>query len=379
MRAALKRRLRAIVLLVAVTGALGLAAWLGPKLRTRPAHPPADGDVSLLVLVHLPTENRHQLVRFPFKNGEPQPAETVWEGSWDFFGVAWKHQVVGNRFVVTATGGVIDVWEKQALHEGSGELIEATDDRVVSGRERGSSQPRDRIVSFDLRTRKVERLAGREAEPYALPGIRSPDGTKSVQTIFSELILHRVGHPPQSLGEFWVHQSTKSSNYGNPPVLWLDADRFLTQHGNGNLIAVALDGTRTPVVDVPAKLKVIGAPHLSRNPDGGIVYWCGQDAFVIDLEAKTGELCKWGSLGHGFEASWESDWRNRYAIRYRGEEVGRVRRSPNAPGQAASTEGFVALVEERNLDHFSIQVWSSVTAKWTALDVRPTLIVGWMK
>jgi hypothetical protein len=303
----------------------------------------------------------------------------VWEGPSDFFSVAWKHQIVGNRFVVTATGGVIDVWEKRALHEGSGELLEATDERVVSGRDCGSSQPRNRIVSFNLLTRKAQRLTGREAEPYALPGKRSPDGTKSVETMFSELVLHRVGHPPQSLGHFWVHQSVNSSNKGDPPVLWLDADRFLTQDGNGRLIAVALDGTRTPVVNVPAKLGVIGAPHLFRNPDGRIVYWCGLEAFAIDVEAGTGERCEWASLGSGFDASWEPDWRTRHVIRYRGEEIGRLRGWPHNTGHAVSTDGYVAIADERDGSSTGVQVWSAGTAKWIDLDVRAAPIVGWMK
>jgi hypothetical protein len=361
-----------------VAGVIALAAWLGVKFRPRaPATPPA-GDASLLLLVHLTgpdgAVDRHRLLRVPFTNGAPAAPETVWEGPPGLFNYPGADRVINDRYVVTTTGCVIDVWEHNAIHDGGDELIEVTDDRVVYRVRR--PEGKRGIFAFDLRTRKTERLAALDEGPYGLPGKRPPDGTKSVKTIFHALTFHRVGHPPRELGwDFRVEQSRLSSNRGNPPVLWLDNDRFLTQNGNGKLITVALDDTRTPVVEVPAKTEVIGAPHLSRDADGRIVYECGQEGFLIDVEAKTWERREWGALGHGFDASSEPDWRGRYVIRHRGEEVGRLRGWPHNGGHTAATNGYVAIIDER-LN--GIQVWSSATGRWTALDTRGA-VVGWIK
>ncbi len=307
--------------LLAVAGALLLIAWLGHKWRDsrKPIGPPGDANLSLLVLVY-GSSNSHQLLRVEFESGEPMPPEVVWEGSPSFFDT--RNQIVDERYVVASTGGVIDVWAKDILRDPHGTLIEVTGGRVISSE---SNPPRkNSIFAFDLKTRKSVQLAGREEAPYLLPGKRSPDGTKSVETLFTSLTLHRLEHPPRPLGSFHVHQSVLSSNIGNPPVLWLDDARFLTQHGNGNLIAVSLDGTRTPVVEVPAKTEVIGAPRLERDPDGRIIYYCGE-RFFIDPDAKTWERYESISFGHGFDARWIMlDGEGRSVIRHRGEEIGHV-------------------------------------------------------
>jgi hypothetical protein len=282
--------------------------------------------------------------------------------------------------VVTATGSVLDVWAKRALHTGAGELLAATDERVVSAAARGTEEVREGVVAFDLRTQKEQQLSGAAAAPYELPGKRSPDGLKSVRTAGGELVLHRAGRPPQSLGHFHVHPARHSGGIGLPPVVWLDSDRFLTQDGNGNLIAVALDGTRTPVVTVPGQTDVVGAPFLVRNAVGQIIYHCSTDSFVIDVAARTWEQREWVALGHGFDASWVPDGHQRHAIRYRGEEVGLIHSWPNQFGYAVATDGYLALLYFRGPGlGAGCQVWCAATGKWTALDERAGLVIGWMR
>jgi hypothetical protein len=189
------------------------------------------------------------------------------------------------------------------------------------------------------------------------------------------LTLHRVGHAPQPLGTFGVSYHPLWTTSGNPPVLWLDNERFLTQDGNGNLIAVALDRTRSPVVEVPAKQEVEGGLDLERDPDGRIVYTCGDDRFFIDVGAKTWERCEWASLGRGFDASWKPDWLGRYTIRYQGKEIGESHEWLVSPRRAASTDGRLAI----RGDDPRVRVWSAGTGTWTELELRVDMLVGWLK
>lgn len=382
-RDALRRRLRVVVPLLVVVGVIALTAWLGAKLR-KPKHiGPSAGDTSLLVIPDALEDNglkSWKILRIDMKNGEPQPPEVVWEGSvgalYGYGGTG--HSIVGGRYVVTS-GGVIDLWEKRAIHEGADYLIDATDSRAIY-----KMHERDGIFAFDLNTRKLERLADRDAEPFALTGHRSPDGTKSVsyhKSNLNHLTLHSVGHPDRPLGTFVVHRDGQPDSSSPPPVLWLDSERLLTQDGNGNLVAVALDGTRTPVVQFPTKKEVIG-PRLIRDPEGRIVYSCGGEGFLIDVSAKTWEESEYLSLGHGFEASWRPYGDPRYVIRHNGREIGLVRGQATTSGYASATDGFVAVIEERSggrIGGRGLQVYSSTTGNWTALDVPALTILGWVK
>lgn len=388
----LRRRSRIVAPLVAVLAVVGLAAWLGPTFRDRkPAEPP-DSDASLLVLVRQTgpdgTEERHRLLRVPFRGGAPQPPETVWEGT---PGYLYRGRLVDGRYVVTESSVVIDVWEKRELHHTRGILVDANGERVVSlvyppdprpiSRMIDPNEPH-RIVCFDLKARTERDLSGPEAEPFERRGRRAPDGTKSVEASVrgSGLTLHRVGHAPRPLGAFRVSHRPPPPTFDNPPVLWLDNERFLTQDGNGNLLTVALDGTRSPVVSVPAPREVFNSPTLECDPDGRVVFWCDGDAFFIDVAAKTWERVEWESLGHGFDLSWSPNWLGRHTVRYRGAEIGDPRPGPGAGRaavgrDAASTDGRLALVGRDRL----VRVWSAGTGTWIKLDLRADDFIAWLK
>src|SRR6185369_6185324 len=121
MRDALRRRLRIVGPLVAVLAVVGLTAWLGSKSRDRKHTTPPDGDASLLVLVwHRGPDgsvNRRQLLRVPFKGNEPQPTEVAWEGA-HLFGAHRANRIIDDRYLVTATGCIIDLWEKRDICTG---------------------------------------------------------------------------------------------------------------------------------------------------------------------------------------------------------------------------------------------------------------------
>ena len=380
-----RKRWPTLIALVALAGLIGLALWwrtqprpadeFGPAvLHTTDPLGPTDPDASLVVaeMLHDQPEHRTRVVRYDFKNGRMQPPETLWEGSYHRFGdLGGRPPIIENRYLVAGNGSVFDLREKALIHEGAGRLMEARGDRVVSGFYDPDRGTLERLVAFNWRTRAIEKLTDREAETIALGskllGERSPDGTKSVTARGGSLTLHRVGHPSKDWGQFQIGEDP-------PPFgLWLDNDRFLTQDGNGNLLAVGPDGARVPVVQVPVEEKTTRWPYFRRDSDGRIIYTCGRERFLINADAKTWERSEWDSLGHGFEES--SDGQSRRVYRYKGTEIAR---SPfwtrMGPYEALTTPSYMAVFVESDL-----LVWSAGAGKWTKLSDRHCQIAGWIK
>src|SRR5438046_550275 len=100
--------------------AFGVLVIIGIGVGGRAAAPnpvPPPSEVSLLVVENLYTPGKgvetRRLVRVGFRDGKMQPPVTVWEGTPRLFDGFWRHHLVQNRYVVTASAGVIDVFEKK--------------------------------------------------------------------------------------------------------------------------------------------------------------------------------------------------------------------------------------------------------------------------
>jgi hypothetical protein len=247
--------------------------------------------------------------------------------------------------------------------------MEVRGDRVVSGVYDDSGKL-ERLVAFNLRTQVIDKLTDREAEEFTLRskllGERSPDGMKSVQEGKNSLTLCQVGHPPKELGTF------KVGEYPSHSALWLDNHRFLTHDGNGNLLAVGLDGVRVPMMQVPVEEKKDGTAYFRRDTDRRIIYRCGREQFLINAEAKTWERCEWDSRGHGFEES--CDDRMHRVYRYKGTEIARSPFWTRLGPETLTTDSYIAVWIESDL-----RVWSAGTGNWTTLGKQTDQIAGWIK
>jgi hypothetical protein len=328
------------------------------------------------VLEGVPGTTFQRLLGVEFLGDEVRPPETIWEGEVDFFGGPGRPRVVGGRYVITPRGGVIDVWAKEVVQSPGHELLDIVGGRVVT--RVGSSRCPNDVLALDLRTQAVEPLAGADRERYEMPGVRSTDGKKSVETVGSEIIVHRPGHPPRPVGSFSVQTCPVSGRPEKLPVLWLDEEQFLTQDGNGHLVRVSLDGVRTPVATVPVRTAA-GATHLARHLDGRIIYECGAEAFVIHPTAGIWERPEWLALGYGFEASWEENEFSERTVRHRGRTIGQC---PCWPGGTASAEGFLAVAVSTHgatSGWDAVRVWSAKTGTWSTVAVRPAALVGWAR
>ncbi|HEX7314687.1 MAG TPA: hypothetical protein VF297_12245 [Pyrinomonadaceae bacterium] len=226
-----------------------------------------------------------------------------------------------------------------------------------------------------------KRLA--KVEQGTLPGLVSPDGTKSVYAgrDFAEgtdgLEIHFVGRPPVVVREeFRAMVRSISSFRPRLPLLWIDDERILTQKSNGNLVIVTTDGKVTPFQRLPCTSD--DAPGLERNRSGKLVYSCGGENYFLDIERGKYEGIK-DDLGNGFE----QDIVERDSVYYyKGEEIGREGLD------AVSTNSYLAMLHGEAKDGVidsanikTIKVWSAAKRSWMKLTVEGwgADIVGWIE
>jgi len=320
------------------------------------------------------------LVRFRFENGAVVSKDTVL--TTDTGHVRFdlgKNRIYRNRYVLTEWGDVIDIQEKKVLHDGKGTFVAADGDRIIQRLNRVDAEG---WFVYDLASGKYARL--RAPGKWALPGLLSPDQTRSAETPQwgTEIWLHRLNAKKRLLGDkFHVELDERCCSSPRPPLLWLDDDRILTQRHNGEIVVLRLDGTIEPVVKIPISGPSLSLPEFFRDRNGRIVYECSSRSFAIDVENKSYAAYEWLPLGFDFEAERELDASYGYVIRFRGEEIGRwwasTWETPTADGWIAMEYGDVG----SNLGYpKGIKVWSRASGQWTTVDLPwVTALVGWVE
>lgn len=366
---------------VAVVAAVALVSQL-PK-PPAPARRLPRPDIALITVELISTENgptRSRVLRIPMRGGTMLPPEPVSEGDEHAFAAFGGRAVVGNRYLVTGPGRVLDLRNDRLLNSGGdgywwGEIGETAVTYYADGHFR-----------FEYATGITTRL-GDETQPpsgkHPLGRALSPDGTNEVWWDKDELLLLRDGEEPKSLGKgFKMDEDPKRAiQYGlrmmRFPLMWLDDNHFLTQQDHGKLVTVDLAGTVTKVVTIPgAPRETTPSPSFTSDSAGTIFYQLEDQYYRIDLTKKTAERSEWRSLGHGFESSWKGNDERGYALRYDSRNIGQLR---CAPFWAKTAPGCLALKVNQPS---RIAVWSAATGEWTFtremwLGFAP--LVGWIK
>jgi hypothetical protein len=357
-----------VVVLVAVLALVLWRVYRPAKVRPRPL---GDGEIGLLVLELLPGDDglltTHRLVRYSLKDGVAGVPEIVWTGGVGLLGYHGKTTILDDHYLVSNSAGVLDLKTGKVIHSVERAGLRGVEGGQVFYRVRGSDGEYDYFV-FDPTRGKVTPLDA--PGKWALKGLLSPDGTKSVEDHFAGLTLHRVGADSKLLGEnFHVSYGVLSSSAGQPPVLWLDNDRVLTQTDNGKLVVVQVnDGSRTPAVTLPATKEIVSPPRLSRDANGDVIYECGSESFWVDPDARQWRRQPWRVHGHGFETS---PGRSDCVVRYEGESIGRQECNCYV---VAVTEGHFA-----SLGEGGVWVWAASRGQWTFLKGRYDRVVGWVR
>jgi hypothetical protein len=222
-----------------------------------------------------------------------------------------------------------------------------------------------------------------ESKEPGLPGLLSPDGTKSVYAggFFVEstdsLEIHLKGRPTVVVRDsFRVTWPERSSFAPRLPLLWIDNDRILTQWSNGNLVVVTTDGSVSPFLQIACKSADYA--ELGRNRSDKIVYECAGERYFIDVENRRYEEIK-DDLGYGFE--YDSVGREQVYY-YKGVEIGR-----NVMDAVTTKSYMAALYGEAKdgvidaADIKTVKVWNETKRGWATLTVNgwSARIVGWIE
>lgn len=365
--------------------ACGIAA--AAELPVAPAPRPALPQTSLVVVENVignsGAVDTRRVVRAGVRNGKLLDAETLWEGDQRFFGHFGGHHLVGERYLVTKFGGVIDLRDKKIINDEQDDEFCAIEGTKVVYRNLNAGAG-ERVHVFDLATGKLQKDENIGGGRYTLPGLRSPDGVSAVQSgpVADELILHQLGAKPKSLGKgFHINISKLSSTFGPSPLLWLNGGTILTQRGNGNLVTVDLAGKVIELLSIKDVSKeLVSAPHLFRDGSNKIVYTCGPDEFLIDVEKKNATKSEWFDLGHGFEASWTSLPKFGHKLRHNGKEFASINCWPHT---AKTAPGLLAVEarygQQESGEPECVAVWSVDAGEWQTLKMWPNCIVGWNK
>jgi hypothetical protein len=370
---------------VLLSAMLAGAAPVPAGLPQAPAPRAVEPDATLLLVEEVPdkegTVTRRRLVRIDVRNGRVWEPETIWEGEQRFFSHFGNHRIVRDRFVVTAFGGVIDLRDGKVISSEMHGHLDAVEGSLVyywianSTRDEG-------MFTFNLDSHEIHRVAKPGEGRLLLRGLRSPDGTKSAEAMFSAITLHKAGGKSSSLGnDFKVDVGVISSHFPSVPVLWLDNDRVLTQVKNGELVAVDLKGKQKPVVTIPLGKNPGQGPKLSRDPTGRIVYECGDEAFEVDAKAKQWARTEWTNLGHGFQMSRAPNPKYTHTFRHNGRDIGTVQCHPWRDGHVAATKDYLAVVVigERGVGAtVAVRIWSASTRDWISVKLHPNCLVGWV-
>lgn len=308
------------------------------------------------------TCDTQHLIRYRFSNGEivskdiilTMPTTSV---RYDL----GQNHIYQNRYVITHWGDIVDVKAKSLLHNGIGEYIGAEGTLIIHKVSRTDVKG---FFYYDLKSNKYARL--KLPSKWALPGLLSPDQTKSVSVSrdgFGEIYLHNLKGKKKTLGSgFQVDLSEHCCSLSIPPVLWISNDRILTQRSNGEIVILRFDGSIEPLVKINIKEPADSLPQFYRNPEGKIIYSCSYEHYILDVENRSYSPYEWESHGHGFESELEEHLEFWQRIRFHGEEIGRWWSCC-----AKTTKGHVSLEYAdvgTNLGNpKGVKVWSGATNK----------------
>ena len=384
-----RRFLSAVGIVLAIAGSIALAIWKWPREELTDPTPAFEGARAFAFIDFIKDQGGCRLIRVEYKDGELIPGEVIWEGERRPFLGTGRHRVFDVRYVISNSGLILDLTTKAVLLQDQNAENVQVEGRAVSFEVRNRRLEETGIFTYNLSTHERKKIAKLTDGKYGLPGLLSPDGTKSLDNSNgTETALHELGKTSRVLArEFNTQLSPSASDSGLAPVLWIDNQRILAHSRNGELVELSLEGKRTPVVTIPDTVdkELFANARLTRDRLGRIIYSCG-GSYVIDPDARRWEHCKWADLGNGFDISWTPE-ANGSIVRYRGERIGQFHCLAGS-NDVETIEGTIAaIVQYRDTPNESyhelkseIRVWSTRTRKWASMKPYwPQSIVGWVR
>lgn len=321
-----------------------------------------------------------QLFRYDFIGGELVGKEEIVSSQSLIFD-EWRDRIYRNRYVVTASGDVVDVAAKKVLFESPGEFHRFEGDKIYIRQQKFP----EGLYAFDLLTGKYSKV--RRTDKSMLFGNLSPNGLRSV-SYWCEIdrpCSFRINEYAKSGIRLEYKSSViKSGDLSTfeiwePPVYWLDDERFITQKNNGVLVIISTKGTVTPFVNIKIDEYPRYNPRILLNTDGELIYQCVND-YALDLETRTFRRID-GALGNGFSFKLNDAVKRHWdkIFYFDKTEIGRL-----WAYEPRTTEGFLAVAYKKDRSNLAypdgVKVWNKFKNDWTTLEIEwGAKIIGWIK
>lgn len=307
----------------------------------------------------------YDIVRYRFVGGVLQPKMVLGRFSTDKirFDIG-KARIVDNRYLVPGLGkSVIDTKDGKLLLQ----------------------------IDLDEKVKKEihDTRPSSESKDFALHSY-SPDRTKVAYSERDKVYTLAEDKKKSVLATgLSVELSKRSADlFGDPPILWLDNTRILTQQKNGKIILVR-DTDKTPqpelIADIPISEPALSTPSLDLAPDGTVYYYISLEKsfgkhFKIDVDRKNYTPMQYMPVGSDFSIQLETKMQDR-ELRYRDKSIGAYWCSF---WDAKTIAGYLAVLygpTGSNLGYpEGVTVWSRDTEKWTEIKTNwGPHILGWIK
>ncbi len=264
---------------------------------------------SLLVAEYQKNEegigNYTHLLRYKFVEGKLNSRDTIlsaptFKGQGSYVRYDLGHNFIyKNRYVISATGNVIDVRTKSLVMEESDELIETRGDSIVFRRDNIFTGTGYLICDLNNRTYDFVK----DKNFLSVKGIHSPNHTMGLEIDQSELPYKILLYNKNNKKEIIVSNcgsGTLLSNYASTipkvPLLWINNNNFLyatfsySRHNMESINATVTiheynverksSEIITIVDSVPPAVSNAG---FSIDPEHKIIFYCAKGKFVIEL------------------------------------------------------------------------------------------------
>jgi hypothetical protein len=324
--------------------------------------------------------NIRRLVRLDIADGGVVGRANLLVRDADFFDHFGGEKFHGDRVIYTTEGGVVDLTTGKAVAEPCGTVMGVEGQSLVIREWNNDGAPRaSTYQAVDL-----ESFESRYLFPpgiWGLPGKRSPDLIRSVSHRSGGLLVHGLGGGSRLLTEgISAHRRPAGSGQAEPPIIWLDAERVLSQRRNGLLIVVDLNGDIRAEIDLRLgrdEIMPTHRPRLSFDLAGQVVYDC-HTLFRVRPDDREWGRYEEEPLGHGFYIDSKSREEGGLppAVRHLGRHLGEFR----SDGSADACPGHLALsvrVGTRRMQPRELHIWSEQTG-WQQINIKLNSIVGWL-
>ncbi|HEY2860682.1 MAG TPA: hypothetical protein VGJ21_19845 [Terracidiphilus sp.] len=318
------------------------------------------------------------LVRYHFRDGVLVGKENLLTTSKIRFDLG-KNQIVGNRYVITWAGNVVDLLTGKPALVSKGELA-GIDQKSNAAIIRVNRKDDEGVYSFNFDSKRYKRL--QKLGNWAISGERSPNGKRVAAGNSLSIVLYGLDGKSVLLGSDFEREGTLECNsFQSPTFLWLDDTHLLTQRTNGNLVIVDDRGKVEPLLKIPDVEPLPCGPELRRDRGGQIIYSERNGDWLIDVDKRHFESLAWESLGNGFDVEHLQSDTVGQSIRYNGKEIGKW---PSDLFEISTAPGLLAVEYGKPGSHLGgvaegVRVWSADNGEWTPMGPAwVAAVIGWV-